>query len=800
MTTSWRRMWLGLTLLFLRMEIPQAAAAAAAGSVDVMRGNLPDTTPDGDNYKSPQKPFPPPPSSLPIEAATTATPNRTMTTTTDINNVKSRWWKGRHRRRTSTTTVAFLKRRSHRTKTHNSSRTTFLKRALSSSVSNEWQDQWKRGLEKQRDAFMDRVSIVSSWLDIQQGKKTSDDEAATDPDAITKQSNLEVMPPRSIHIVTTAALPWYTGTAINPLLRAAYLYQTMVERYEAYEKQQQALGSPNSTTAMNTSNVSVTLVVPWLELAADQEQLYHTSFASPAVQEEYIRKWLVEQANLPEWVAQGLGILFYPARYHSTLKSIFAMGDLIQTVILQHNTTELDVCILEEPEHCNWYRAPGDSWLQRFHYVVGIIHTNYKEYAASSHYTGLFTAPALAMICSAMVRAYCHKVIKLSDTLQVFSPGKEVTNNVHGVREEFWQQGLELARQQSTNAHNNNELDLLQEPRVYFLGKLLWAKGLDIMLDMQEYYKKCVGSYFEIDIYGSGPDSEAIQRSFSKSAYRLSADKGGFVSSSLPSLSILAASSTTLQSISTLGNSLQIEAKRHWSNIKNSLPVDMPKTMQILPSMMAITQRGKPIPARFLGRVDHAQLPHSYTVFVNPSISEVLCTATAEALAMGKFAIIPYHPSNYWFFQFPNCLPYRNKLEFVANLRWALNQKPKPLTAEQAHQFSWQAATERLFSAASMTHREAKAAMDLSSTMEGERIAWFHNEVLGKGPRGDLIRKLFGAGPVSAQVQYQQQNQVDSEREGEAEDEGLGEGFARSWFATAIRTTWNDMAKAFGPS
>jgi hypothetical protein len=165
---------------------------------------------------------------------------------------------------------------------------------------------------------------------------------------------------------------------------------------------------------------------------------------------------------------------------------------------------------------------------------------------------------------------------------------------------------------------------------------------------------------------------------------------------------------------------------------------------------------------------------------------------------MGKFAIIPVHPSNTFFLRFPNCLAYRDKLEFVANLRWALTHEPEPLTPEQAHEFTWEAATERFIHASAITHKEARERERLGLSKLDERIAWFHNE-LGKGIKGDAIRRVLGAGPASQQVRYLAARQAedteglsdeeDDESEEEDEDEGLPRKLRRSSFASAIRST-----------
>jgi hypothetical protein len=75
---------------------------------------------------------------------------------------------------------------------------------------------------------------------------------------------------------------------------------------------------------------------------------------------------------------------------------------------------------------------------------------------------------------------------------------------------------------------------------------------------------------------------------------------------------------------------------------------------------------------------------------------------------MGKFVIIPKHPSNLFFEQFPNCLTYDTKTSFVSQLQYALENEPPILSDELLHVLTWEAATERLIEASIVTRREAK--------------------------------------------------------------------------------------------
>jgi hypothetical protein len=377
---------------------------------------------------------------------------------------------------------------------------------------------------------------------------------------------------------------------------------------------------------------------------------------------------------------------------------------------------EADIAILEEPEHLTWFRVPPESkeetallgWQFKFNFVVGILHTNYSSYMEQYGLGAAFIgAPALSALSSIVVRAYCHRLIRLSATLPVLDLSRETTCNVHGVRAEFFE------------APEDYTSTVAPSP-IYFIGKLIWAKGktchcigqnevsfltlmyilagFDKLLDIEDSFKENSGDYFPIDIYGSGKEEDPIKRAFfgrrgiinmvndrsnsnaevdeslaDQSAARLFVTTGSLrdqveqqneydelpeQTSRIPrmcepdALQILgelsgksietgftatAAVGELCKKAMDLGFHCTFSDELRGDSSSGEYHLDLPRSTYDL--------RRHPIPARFLGMIDHAFIKNipNHKIFLNLSESEVLCTTTAEALAMGKWVIIPKH-------------------------------------------------------------------------------------------------------------------------------------------------------------
>jgi len=470
-------------------------------------------------------------------------------------------------------------------------------------------------------------------------------------------------PGRRIAIVTTASLPWMTGTSVNPLLRAAYLARD--------------------------GSRSVTLLLPWL--APTDQLAVHPgrTFASPAEQGEYVRAWVADRVGF----APDIKLTFYPGRWAPDKCSILPVGDLTTYV----PDGEADVAVLEEPEHLTWYHH-GVRWTDKFAHVVGVVHTNYLEYARREENGGVKEA-VLRFVNSWVCRAYCHKVLKLSDAVQPLP--RQTTCFVHGVSPRFLGIGAERAARAAAAAapppppspHAPGAALAAEPPAasaapedlgVYFIGKVVWGKGYTELLDMVASYQARAAAAaaapalqppppLTVDVYGGGDDLAAVRA--------------------------------------------------------------------------AAAARG--LPLSFKGPRDHADVSlHPYRVFVNPSLSDVVATTTAEALAMGKWVVVAEHPSNAFFAsRFRNCLTYSTPDGFAEQLARALAEPPAPLSQEERDALSWEAATERFMDAAEADEegRRARPAAHLLGGVADWAAAQLHQTLTGVEP----LRGLAGAGPMT---------------------------------------------------
>ena len=119
----------------------------------------------------------------------------------------------------------------------------------------------------------------------------------------------------------------------------------------------------------------------------------------------------------------------------------------------------------------------------------------------------------MRLLCSWMCRAHCHRLIKLSGTLGKFAPEKELVENVHGVRGSFLETGNEVRRrlEATGGAQSDPVFGAEAAPTAYFIGKMLWSKGLLSLMELLKYAEESAGIRVHVDMYGGGPDKEAAE-------------------------------------------------------------------------------------------------------------------------------------------------------------------------------------------------------------------------------------------------------------------------------------------------
>ena len=102
----------------------------------------------------------------------------------------------------------------------------------------------------------------------------------------------------------------------------------------------------------------------------------------------------------------------------------------------------------------------------------------------------------------------CLQVIRLSAATQDYP--NSIICNVHGVNPKFLEIGQKkIELQQSGNGNQ------AFTKGAYYIGKMVWSKGYKELIKLlQDNQKELIG--LEVDLYGSGEDSDQVQAAAKK--------------------------------------------------------------------------------------------------------------------------------------------------------------------------------------------------------------------------------------------------------------------------------------------
>lgn len=98
------------------------------------------------------------------------------------------------------------------------------------------------------------------------------------------------------------------------------------------------------------------------------------------------------------------------------------------------------------------------------------------------------------------------QVIRLSAATQDYPDS--IVCNVHGVNPKFLEIGKKKREQQQSG-------DNAFTKGAYFIGKMIWSKGYKELLQLLQDHQKELAA-LELDLFGSGEDSDEVQKTAEK--------------------------------------------------------------------------------------------------------------------------------------------------------------------------------------------------------------------------------------------------------------------------------------------